>query len=93
MKIQTEHLNALHAAVAPLDTAENRAKYLAGTFPNADRCKDVDMRYRWDLLAASKLKIGDGAEMPGLPLYSYIDDAHIDIALRSIVPALQPKTV
>ena len=44
-----------------------------------------DMRYRWDCLYASGLKIGDGAGMPGdLNLYAYCDDTHIDTALRRI---------
>lgn len=45
-------------------------------------------RMRWDMLYASKLKIGDGKGMSGLPLYEYMDDTHIDTALRSIMKAL-----
>lgn len=44
------------------------------------------LRYRWDLLYASKLKIGDGAGTKGeLNLYAYMNDTHIDTALRAIV--------
>lgn len=44
------------------------------------------MRYRWDLLYASGLKIGDGVGTTGdLNLYAYMNDTHIDTALRAIV--------
>lgn len=88
MKITDEHLAALRAAIVPCDTPERREAYLRGDFHNADRVKDLDMRYRWDLLYASGLKIGDGVGMEGLPLYGYLNDDHIDTALRSIVPVL-----
>ena len=89
LKIKKEDLEVLRNAVTPLDTPERRQAYKERRFPNADRCKDVDMRYRWDLLHASTLKIGDGAGMPGdLNLYAYLDDSHIDSALKSLVPAL-----
>lgn len=44
-----------------------------------------DKRYRWDMLRNSGLSIGDGAGMPGdLDLYAYMNDDHIDAALRKI---------
>jgi hypothetical protein len=44
-----------------------------------------DMRYRWDCLYSSGLTIGDGVGMPGdIDLYAYMDDTHIDTALRKI---------
>lgn len=89
MKIKTEDLEKLKAAVAPLDTPANREKYASGDFPRANLCRDLDKRYRWDLLYASGLKIGDGVGMPGdVNLYAYMDDSHIDTALRSIVPKI-----
>ncbi|CAN7647212.1 hypothetical protein LJR129_005036 [Acidovorax sp. LjRoot129] len=89
MKIRQEDLLALRNAVQPFDTVERRAAYAAGNFPRAELCKNRDMRYRWDLLYMSRLRIGDGAGMDGdLNLYSYLDDTHIDSALRSFIPAL-----
>ena len=88
MKMKPEHFEALRAAVAPLDTPTNRTLYINNGFPRAAECKDKNMRYRWDLLYASKLKIGDGVGMSGLPLYQYLDSTHIDTALRAIVPPL-----
>lgn len=91
MKITPEDLDALKQAVQPLDTAASRARYIANEFPRAELVKDKDKRYRWDLLWASKLKIGDGKGIKGdLDLYAYLNDDHIDTALRSIVAPLQP---
>lgn len=90
LKIKREDMEQLRAAVAPLDTLHRRAKYWAGDFPNADRCKNLDMRYRWDLLNDSGLKIGDGIGVSGnIQLYSYLDDTHIDSALKHLIPKLE----
>ena len=51
-----------------------------------------DKRYRWDLLRATKLPVSDGvidSEVNGITwicdaLYPYMDDRHIDTALRRI---------
>lgn len=89
LKITPEHLLVLQKAVTPLDTPERRQAYIENKFPRADRTKDKDMRYRWDLLYASGMRLGDGAGAPGdLDLYAYLNDTHIDSALRSLVPPL-----
>lgn len=90
MKITPNDLTQLAAFIRPLDTPERRVQYLAGNFPRADLVKDLNMRYRWDVLYASQIKIGDGVGIQGdLNLYSYLNDTHIDTALRSIVAELQ----
>lgn len=86
MKIKDADLQALRAAVCPLDTDARRNRYRRGDFPHATRVKDLSKRYRWDLIHDSGLKIGDGVGMSGLPLYAYLNDDHIDTALRSLVP-------
>lgn len=83
MKIKPEDLTKLKAAVKPYDTAELRTYYL-----DNPRGNDRNMRFRWDLLRLSGLKIGDGKGMSGLPLYAYMNDDHIDTALRSFIPDL-----
>ena len=89
LKIRPDDLLALRNAVQPMDTEKRRAAYAAGDFTYADRCKDRDMRYRWDLLYMSRLRLGDGVGMKGdLNLYSYLNDKHIDAALRSFIPTL-----
>lgn len=43
-------------------------------------------RYRWDVFYATRLKIGDGVGTHGdLNLYAYLNDDHIDAALRRIL--------
>lgn len=90
MKITPTDLAALAGKVKPLDTTERRAKYLAGDFKNSRAVKDLNKRYRFDLLWLSGLKIGDGVGVKGeLDLYSYMNDTHIDTALKHIVPNLK----
>ncbi len=83
MKMAAEHVEHLRAAIAPRDTAEMRDAYRTGQFPRADRCKDVDKRYRWDLLNAT---------VPARWVCERYDegltDANVDTALRSIVKPL-----
>jgi hypothetical protein len=81
MRITTGTVEAWKAAIEPLDTEEARAAYRAGNFPRADRVKDLNKRYRWDLAHAAKLNL--------IALYDVgCNDTHIDTALRNIVPAL-----
>ena len=89
LKIRQDDLIALRNAVQPHDTQERRAAYAAGNFPRAELCKDRNKRYRWDLLWHSGIRLGDGVGIKGdLNLYSYLNDNHIDAALRSLVPNL-----
>lgn len=61
---------AMKAAVAPFDTDDARAAYAKYGLSA--------MRYRWDLLYRSKFSI--------LHMYNYLNDDHIDTALKAIVP-------
>lgn len=88
MKITDTDFATLETAIKPLDTESLRTKYRAGLFSNSKHCKDVNMRYRWDLLHACGLKIGDGKGIKGLPLYAYLSDDNIDTALRRIIKPL-----
>jgi len=48
--------------------------------------EDVAKRFRWDLLYASKIVIGDGVGIIGdVNLYQYMNDSHIDTALKLYV--------
>ena len=70
---------ALAARIAPLDTPERRARYIAGDFPRAAAVKDLDTRYRWDLFYAAR---------PYDLIPEGFTDARIDTALRRIVAPL-----
>ena len=80
LKITPADFADLAAAVGPLDTAERRGLYARGDFARAELCRDVDKRYRWDLARESGYPI--------VGLYAYLDDRHIDSALRRIVGAI-----
>ncbi len=86
MKLTLDQVEAMRERVAPLDTAERRQAYREGRFPRAEAVKDLDMRYRWDLYYAGRvsdvLDRWSGGDDDGLK------DAHIDTALRRIVPPL-----
>ena len=81
MKIRPTDLEAMRTAVTALDTTQNRQDYRDGRFPRADKVKNLDRRYQWDLLHASGLDIR--------AMYDYLTDVHIDSALRAIVPPLE----
>lgn len=85
MKIKPEHFQALKGAIGWMDTDERRLQYLAGDFINADKVKDLDRRYRWDLMWDIPVEI----RRPVLnAMYEYMNDDHIDTALRKIVRPL-----
>jgi len=89
LKIRNRDLQVLREAVTAEDTCERRSAYCSGNFAWSDKCKDWDMRYRWDLLRASRIRLGGGALAKGdLNLYGYMNDRSIDDVLRVIVPPL-----
>lgn len=96
MKMRKDVFNRLKQSIQPLDTKYNRRAYLTGNFDHADLVKDLDMRYRWDLFwAAGGLKllyIMSPEECPDVSARcDNLADAHIDTALRRIVPKLQAE--
>jgi len=77
MKMKPEHVEQLKQAIVPLHSQALWEQYREQGLSA--------MRYRWDLLYRSGLKIGDGVGTSGLPLYAYLNDEHIDTALRAIL--------
>jgi len=84
MKVTRPHLSIIRAAVSPLDTDERRAAYRAGEFPRADAVQDLDKRYRWDLF----LHATRGTSLISDLYAKGYNDAHLDTALKAVVPAL-----
>lgn len=80
MKMKPEHFQQMKEAFAVLDTEVLREAYRKGTFKRADAVKDLDKRYRWDLFYAAALPVQE--------LYAYLNDDHIDTALRKLVKPL-----
>jgi hypothetical protein len=83
MRVSAEHQRIMRLAIEPLDTPQQRVRYLAGDFARSDQVKDLDKRYRWDLYWHAV----DG----GTPMPDSTDDYtmdHLDTALRRIVKRL-----
>lgn len=87
LKMKPAHVQYLRDTVLPYDSPQKRALYKAGKFDNADKTKDVNMRYRWDLLWLGIRNNGNTGFLNEV-LYSYLDDSHIDSALKYIVRPL-----
>lgn len=75
---------------------EDYEKIKAAAMTVIEKNPDAEQRYqgqglspkrlRWDILYASRIKIGDGIGMEGdVNVYGYANDEHIDTALRSIM--------
>jgi hypothetical protein len=80
-----EMYETLAEAIAAFDTDEARARYRARDIPRGHLVRDLDKRYRWDLYyAAAGYEITHGPGPSGLDLTT----AHVDTALRRIVPDL-----
>lgn len=93
MKIQPEDKDKL------FDLMDARIKELGVEHIRQHRSRklgnDVEKRFRWDLLYMTKIRIGDGVGIEGdINLYSYLNDDHIDTALKDYVanrPALSAE--
>lgn len=79
-RIEGADLAALAARIRPHDTIERRLAYQQGRFPRSSQVMDLDRRYRFDLLYLVK-----GWEV----LPDEVTDAHIETALRRLVPSLE----
>ena len=90
MKMKPQHYDHLKMAIARV-WALNAARYCSGSIKGLlDDCreklrldrrvKDVEKRLRWDSFYAAGL-----ARWACDMLYSYLDDTHIDTALRRVM--------
>ena len=84
MKIKPEHLQHMRDAIQAVVVKHGPEKLTAyrAQLASDPRVKDLDKRYRWDLFHAAGL-----TRYACDVLYAYMDDTHIDTALRSIVKA------
>lgn len=83
MKATSDQLEAVRQALTPLDTPERRARYRSGDFPNADRVRDLDTRYRWDTYY---LAVDSGALT--YDTLRNLNGAQTETVLRKVVPTL-----
>lgn len=80
LKMRPEHRKHIADAIAGHDTSFHRARYAAEELS--------DKRYRWDLLRHTVLLSWVCSE-----LYPYLNDDHIDSALKSLVKPLERAVV
>jgi hypothetical protein len=84
MRVNKDILGTWRAAIAPLDTPELRAKYISRDIPRVETVKDINIRYRFDLL----WRAIDMGKIPYHEVETYAD-MHLSTALGRIVPALE----
>jgi len=88
MKIKQEHFEHLQAAINEVLAVHNPNGelvdcYESGNFHNADKCKDLQKRFCFDVLYGAGLNKFVCDE-----LYTYMDDTHIYTALKAICPTV-----
>jgi hypothetical protein len=83
MKIGKDILERWRGAIAPLDTPELRAQYIALDIPNHRAWMDINVRYKFDLLW---IAVNTG-RITRRELDDY-NDTHLSTALGRIVPKL-----
>ena len=80
MKITQEHYDYIKNAIAPFVSDIDAMKEIIS---NDSRVKDAEKRLRWDFTYKAKLSTWMCDN-----LYSYMNDNHIDTALKSIMKEL-----
>ncbi len=83
MKMQSHHFEFIKESIIHSDNEERRERYRKGDFYNSDKVKDLNKRYRWDLLNECV-----GVRWLCNQVYDYLNDVHVDTALRKIVAPL-----
>lgn len=85
MKIKPDHYAHLRDAISPWvpQLIQHHANLSARKQAGDNSVKDVSKRVRWDALYAAKLSVWVCDT-----LYPYMDDTHVDTALRSIMREL-----
>ncbi len=84
MKMKQKHFDHIKESIDRLLTKHDKVKlitaYETGQFPRSDKVKDLNKRFRWDLFYACEFKS-----------LSYLDNLHIDTALRKICPKIEKR--
>lgn len=88
MKIEPVHYTFVYSKVRPIlaDNPELVEIYERGQFVSADKTKDLQRRFCFDLLSAASISawVSDN-------LYPYLNDDHIYAALKKMLPTLERK--
>ena len=88
LKIKPDDKTILYSLLDKYVAREGRdelAKYKE-SLKHDPKVKDVDMRFRWDLVHGARVSIGDGKGAKGhVELYAYMTDENIDAVLKAYV--------
>lgn len=84
MRISAEAREVIRPHIEKNNIPKYRDAYRAGNFPRAEVCKDLNMRFRWDLFWAVPTEV----RSKFFELAGDVKDTHIDTVLRSIVEPL-----
>ena len=83
-KLKLESLRTeLQPYINQLNTTANRRRYIAGDFPRAELCKDVNTRFRWDILWAIPNNIRQPIHAQAKALGG--NDTHLNSLLKSMI--------
>ena len=83
MRMTQEHYNYVKSAISLIWTQEKhdaQRRFIASD----GKAKDIEKRLRWDWSYQAKI-----SPWVCTNLYTYLDDTHIDTALRSVMEDLQ----
>jgi hypothetical protein len=83
MKATPEQLATVQSVLSQFDTDERRRCYLSGDFSRADKVKDLNKRYRWDIYWLAR----DNG-LVGYELLENLNDSQKDTVLRRVIPNL-----
>ena len=86
MKINPEHFEYLREAITPAIDAQTIENYETGKFPRSEHTKDLNKRFRWDAMYACV-----SSRWVCENLYPYLNDTHIDTALKRIIPTINRR--
>jgi len=85
MKITQIHYDTIKDQISSIWTSEKHESYRAHIIADG-KAKDVEKRLRWDWSYRAKT-----TKWICENLYGYLDDSHIDTALKSIVRELEKQ--
>lgn len=85
MKIESGHYEKLKKLVSATATKERLAEHRAALVEYG-KCQDVEMRIRWDAFYCIP---HEHRRLLCQELYNYLDDDHIDTALKKIIKEIE----
>ena len=88
MKMKKEHFEELKAEIEKFDLEKLAEQYEKGNFPRSESVNDLQVRFVWDVYwrLPNQWRIEFMRD-----LYEYLNDNHIETALKRICPKITRK--